>query len=177
MVLVSSTDGAHCTARIVETEAYVGPDDAASHAAERIGRTRRNAAMFGPPGRAYVYRIYGLHWCLNVVTDEPGHPAAVLVRAAEPVDGLEAMRARRAGRPDQTLLRGPGNLCRALGVDASLDHHPLTEPPLRIVPGVPVPDREAARGPRVGVTRAAERPLRFWIQGSSYVSARPGTSR
>ncbi len=173
-IIVSDVDGVECRCRIVETEAYVGPEDEASHAAARIGRTRRNEAMFGPPGRAYIYRIYGVHWCLNTVTDTVGHPAAVLIRAAEPVLGFEAMEARRGrvGRFD--LLRGPGNLCRALGITGKLDRHSLVETPLRILAGGAVMDGQVARGPRVGVTRAVDLPLRFWIAGHPCVSRRPG---
>ena len=115
-LLVSEVGGARVVCEIVETEAYVGPHDEASHAAERFGRTARNDAMFGSAGVAYVYLIYGMHWCLNVVTDAEGFGAAVLVRAARPVEGIDAVRGRRAGRPDRDLMRGPGNLARALGV-------------------------------------------------------------
>lgn len=171
-LLVSEVDSARCAAEIVETEAYVGPHDDASHAAARIGRTRRNAPMFGPPGRAYVYRIYGLHWCLNAVTGAKGYPAAVLIRAARPVEGLAAMRTRRTGRADLELLRGPGNLARALGVDGTLDGHPLDLAPLRIFPGAGVREETIVRGPRIGITRAADWPLRFRVRGSPYVSGR-----
>jgi DNA-3-methyladenine glycosylase len=168
--IVSTVDGRLCRSRIVETEAYVGPDDEASHAASRIGRTKRNQAMFGPPGRAYVYRIYGVHWCLNAVTDEADFPAAVLIRAGEPLEGIEIARSRRGDRPDLHLMRGPGNLCSALGVTAALDHHPLDEPPLVFERGTPVSADSIAVGPRVGVTRSADLPLRFWIAGCPWVS-------
>lgn len=170
--IVSTIGGVRTVGRIVETEAYTGPEDEASHAAERIGRTSRNASMFGRPGRAYVYRIYGVHWCLNVVTDTLDHPAAVLIRAIEPVSGLEAMASRRGeGVAAARLGRGPGNLARALGIDGALDGHPLREPPLRIVAGKPQPQDAVARGPRIGVTRAIEAPLRFFIADSPSVSA------
>lgn len=172
--LVSVIDGARVEARVVETEAYTGPDDPASHAAERIGRTARNRSMFGPPGIAYVYRIYGIHWCLNIVTDEPGHPAAVLIRAAEPVHGLETMRARRwrATTPgtDRNLLRGPARLAQAFAIDRALDGHPLDRPPLFVLPDRPVPDNQIAATPRIGVTRAADAPLRFLIVANAFVS-------
>src|SRR5690606_5356396 len=125
--------GARCLAEIVETEAYIGPEDDASHAAARFGRTPRNEVMFGPPGRAYVYLIYGVHWCLNAVTDTQGHPAAVLIRAADPREGLDAMREHRPGRTDSELLRGPGNLCRSLAIDRTLNGHDLAEMPLRLL--------------------------------------------
>lgn len=172
--LVSEVDGARCAAEIVETEAYVGPHDDASHAAARFGRTRRNEAMFGVPGIAYVYLIYGMHWCINVVTEHEGFPAAVLLRAARPLEGIEAARARRAGRADAELMRGPGNLARALGVDGALNRHPLDRPPLWLEPGPAVPDAHVAAGPRIGITRAAEWPLRFWLRGDPHVSGRRG---
>jgi DNA-3-methyladenine glycosylase len=169
-LLVSEVGGERCVCEIVETEAYIGPEDEASHAAARFGRTARNDAMFGPAGTAYVYLIYGVHWCLNVVTDAEGFGAAVLLRAARPIEGVEAMRARRPGRPDRDLLRGPGNLARALGVDATLNRHPMDAPPLWIAPGRTVPDAEVAIGPRIGITRAADWPLRFWVAGDPHVS-------
>ncbi|HEY0025919.1 MAG TPA: DNA-3-methyladenine glycosylase [Longimicrobium sp.] len=169
-LLVSEVGGERCVCEIVETEAYIGPEDEASHAAARFGRTARNDAMFGPAGTAYVYLIYGVHWCLNVVTGAEGFGAAVLLRAARPVEGIEAMRARRPGRPDRDLLRGPGNLARALGVDAALNRHPMDAPPLWIAPGRTVPDAEVAVGPRIGITRAADWPLRFWVAGDPHVS-------
>ncbi|CAN5536440.1 DNA-3-methyladenine glycosylase [soil metagenome] len=168
--LVSEVGGVRCRGEIVEVEAYVGPHDDASHAAERVGLTARNAAMFGPPGRAYVYRIYGLHWCLNVVTGAEGYPAAVLIRAARPLEGVEVASERRGGRPLPALMRGPGNLARALGVDGALNGHSLDRSPLWIVPGVPLAEEEVERGPRIGITRAAEWPLRFWIRGSTWIS-------
>jgi DNA-3-methyladenine glycosylase len=170
--LVSEVDGLRCVAEIVEVEAYVGPHDDASHAAARLGRTRRNEAMFGPPGTAYVYLIYGLHWCINVVTDAEDYPAAVLLRAGRPVEGIETARARRGGRPDRDLMRGPGNLARALGVDGTFDRHPLDRPPLRLAAGAVHPDDAVATGPRIGITRAADWPLRFWLRGSPWVSGR-----
>jgi DNA-3-methyladenine glycosylase len=166
-ILASSVDGAACSGRIVETEAYVGPHDEASHAAARIGRTARNASMFGPPGIAYVYRIYGVHWCLNAVTDRVGFPAAVLIRALEPLEGVDVMRARRFGpgsvAPARMLCSGPGRLAQALGIDGALDGHPLSRRPLRILPGAAVPDANVVVGPRIGITRAVDLPLRFHV--------------
>ncbi len=167
-VVVSTVDGIPTAGRIVETEAYPGPHDPASHAAARIGRTARNAAMHGPPGIAYVYRIYGLHWCLNVVTGTERRPAAVLLRALEPLTGLEAM-ARRRGR-ERDLTNGPARLTRALGVDGGLDGHGLSSEPLRIVSGSHAPGEEVVTGPRIGVTRARDWPLRFWLAGNGHVS-------
>jgi DNA-3-methyladenine glycosylase len=168
--LVSRIGGVECAGRIVEAEAYFGPDDEASHASARIGRTLRNAAMFGAPGTAYVYRIYGIHWCLNAVTDEADHPAAVLIRAAQPLRGSEIARARRRGRADRDLMRGPGNLCAALAITGELNRHPLERFPLWIEAGEPVAAAAVAVGPRIGVTRAVDLPLRFWIAGSPWVS-------
>lgn len=172
--LVSTVDGREIVARIVETEAYIGPHDDASHAAERIGRTVRNEAMFGTPGIAYVYRIYGVHWCLNIVTERTDYPAAVLIRAVEPLSGIVYARARReAGQknlPDTALTSGPGRLAQALGITGQLDAHPLDRPPLYVRAG----ERRAAieRGPRIGITRAADWPLRFWESGNRWVSRR-----
>ena len=167
--LVSTVKGIRTSGVIVETEAYGGPEDPASHAAVRRGRTERNAAMFGPPGRAYVYLIYGMHWCLNVVTGTEGRPPAVLLRGLEPLEGAEAM-ARRRGRRSP-LAAGPGNLARALGVDGTLYGHDLRHEPLHVGPGWSVEsDRVEVTG-RIGVGAAAHRPLRFLVRGS------PGVSR
>lgn len=173
-LLVSEIGGAHVVGEIVETEAYLGPHDAASHAWEKFGRTPRNEAMFGAPGIAYVYLIYGTHWCLNVVTDSEGFPGAVLVRAARPVEGIEIARERRPGRPDRELMRGPGNLARALAVTRAENAHPFDRSPLWLAAGRTVPDGEVAIGPRIGIhpDRAADWPLRFWLAGSPWVSKR-----
>jgi DNA-3-methyladenine glycosylase len=171
-LLVSEIGGVRVVGEIVETEAYAGPHDPASHAWEKFGRTTRNEAMFGPPGTAYVYLIYGTHWCLNVVTDSEGFPGAVLVRAARPVEGIEIARERRPGRPDRELMRGPGNLARALGVTRAENAHPLDRPPLWLAAGRTVPDADVSVGPRIGIhpERAADWPLRFWLAGSPWVS-------
>ncbi len=167
--LVSTLAGGRTVGRIVETEAYLGPDDPASHAAARIGRTARNEAMFGPPGIAYVYRSYGIHWCLNAVTDAEGHPAAVLIRALEPVEGLDVMRARR-GTKDRDLTRGPGRLTQALAITGDQDGHPLAEPPLMVCRGEPVEPGRIAEGPRIGISRAEDWPLRYTLEGSRHLS-------
>src|SRR5690606_32552691 len=156
--------------RIVETEAYMGPHDPASHAAERVGRTARNAAMFGPPGIAYVYRIYGLHWCLNAVTGEEGYPAAVLIRALEPLDGFDVMM-RRGGlgaaaggagsrRGDLQLPSAPARLAAALAIVGVLNGPPLYAPPLVVAKHEPVDQAEIESAPRIGATRAADWPMR-----------------
>ena len=170
-VLASSVDGVTATGRIVEVEAYGASDDPASHAAVRAGRTRRNGAMFGPPGTAYVYRSYGIHWCVNVVCGVEGEAAAVLVRAIEPLQGSDAMVVRR-GRAD-ALTNGPGRLCQALGITGALDGHPLGEPPLTLLEGVRVQPDEMGVSGRIGVSRGAELPLRFFITGNRHLS-RPG---
>lgn len=167
--LISTLGGERTVGRIVETEAYVGPDDPASHAAKRIGRTARNEAMFGPPGTAYVYRSYGIHWCLNAVTDREDHPAAVLIRALEPVEGLDTMRERR-GTTDRDLARGPGRLTEALAITGDQDGHDLQEPPLVLCEGEPPDPAEIGAGPRIGISRAADWPLRFTLKGSRYLS-------
>jgi DNA-3-methyladenine glycosylase len=169
-VLVSEVEGVRVAGEIVETEAYVGPDDEASHAHSRFGRTARNEPMFGDAGISYVYLIYGMHWCINVVTGPRDHPAAVLIRAAQPVEGLAHARERRPGRPDRDLMRGPGNLARALGIDGRHNALPMDRPPLWIASGSPVADAETGVGPRIGISRAAEAPLRFWVRGSPWVS-------
>lgn len=162
------------TLRITEVEAYRGPTDTACHT--RAGRTPRNAAMWGPPGRAYVYRCYGLHWMLNLVTGpEAGSGAAVLIRACEAVTGLPVVRARRGGREGPTLLAGPGRVAAALALDGAFDHHPVTEPGgLELRWGAPA-DRIVA-GPRVGVDYARpedrDAPWRLAVAGSRWVSHR-----
>lgn len=155
---------------IVETEAYLSRDDPACHASR--GRTRRNASMFGPPGRAYVYFIYGNHFCFNVVTASAGTGEAVLVRALEPLDGQELMRQRRGGRDGIELTGGPGRLCQALAIDGSLDGHDLQHPPLWISAGREVEADAVISTPRIGISRAAERLLRFHLDGNQYVSRR-----
>jgi len=174
-VVVSDVAGVRTAGRIVETEAYLGAPDPASHAAERIGRTARNESMFGRGGLAYVYFIYGMHWCLNAVTGEPDVASAVLIRALEPVEGLEAMRERRAIRSgraprDRDLARGPARLAEALGITGALDGHDLGRAPLIIAQGETVPDQVVAVGPRIGITRAADWPLRFYLEGSPWIS-------
>ncbi len=168
MVVRSTVDG-EALGRIVETEAYTGPEDAASHAAERIGRTVRNEAMFGVPGTAYVYRSYGIHWCLNAVTDREGFPAAVLIRALEPLGDLSLVR-RRRGTPDRDLARGPGRLTQALAITGALDGHPLHLPPLSIHDAPSVAPGEIVATPRIGINRAVEAPLRFTLRGSRWLS-------
>ena len=165
--------------RLTEVEAYAGEgEDPGSHA--HRGETRRNAAMFGPPGRAYVYFTYGMHWCLNVVCGPPGRGGAVLLRGGEVVTGLELARARRpAARTDAELARGPARLAKALGVDGGLDGADLFDPtgPLRLRPTVTAAV-EVLTGPRVGLSAAPARPWRFWLPGEATVSRyRPAARR
>jgi len=168
-LLVSSIGGRRCLARIVETEAYVGPHDPACHAAG-WRRTPRTEVMYGPPGVAYVYFTYGMHWCLNVVTGREGYPAAVLLRAAEPLRGLGAMHERRGAVSDLALASGPARLTEALGIDRRMYGQPLREPPLWIAAGPAVPPRRVAVGPRVGIRVAKDWKLRFWIRDNPFVS-------
>jgi DNA-3-methyladenine glycosylase len=168
-LLVSVVEGRRCLARIVETEAYVGPHDPACHAAG-WRRTARNEVLYGPPGLAYVYFTYGMHWCANVVTEREGFPAAVLLRAAEPLEGLSVMRRRRGGVRDEALAAGPARLTQALGIDRSLNGHRLTRRPLWIAEGEPVSPRRVAVAPRVGIRVATDWKLRFYIRDSRYVS-------
>jgi DNA-3-methyladenine glycosylase len=150
---------------IVEVEAY-DHEDPAAHGFR--GRTERNASMFGPPGHAYVYRSYGIHWCLNFVCEDVGVANAVLIRALEPTRGLETMRARRGVRDNRLLCAGPGRLCQALGVSRAHDGLPLDEPPFQL--RVRAREHVVVRGPRVGITKATEQPWRYGLAGSRFLS-------
>lgn len=152
---------------IVETEAY-DAGDPASHSFN--GPTARNAAMFGPPGRAYVYRIYGAHWCFNVVCDAAMRGSAVLIRALEPTDGLNVMRRRRAAQDVRALCSGPGKLCQALAIDKTLDHAPLDQPPFRLEIRSPLADTHLVAGPRIGIAKGMAAPWRFGLRGSPFLS-------
>lgn len=168
--LVWEGPGGRVSGRIVEVEAYGGPEDDASHA--RPGPTRRNATMFGEAGHAYVYFTYGMHHCLNLVTGPAGVAGAVLIRALEPLEGLDLVRAARGPAvPDHALLRGPGCVARGLGLTLDHDGLDLTRGPLWLARERP---RRApwpvARGPRIGIRRAALRPWRLWLHGHPCVS-------
>ena len=171
--LVRMLDGERLSGRIVEVEAYIGEEDQASHAS--CGRTGRNAPMYSRPGHAYVYFIYGMHHCLNVVTERENYPAAVLIRALEPLEGIEVMRARRGGVPYVRLTSGPARLCQALDINRRFDGADLCGPDalLFIEKNGAAPDGAAATGPRVGVrgdATALSAPWRFYIRGNRHVS-------
>jgi DNA-3-methyladenine glycosylase len=150
---------------IVEVEAY-DQEDPASHGFR--GETARNRSMFGPPGHAYVYRSYGIHWCLNLVCEEQDVAAAVLLRALEPTQGVEAMRTRRGLDEPRLLAAGPGRLCQALGVTREHDGLPLDRPPFELRAREAEP--EIVNGPRVGIRRAADLPWRYGLAGSPHLS-------
>jgi DNA-3-methyladenine glycosylase len=159
-VLVDGVGG-----RIVETEAY-DSDDPASHS--HGGPRPRTQSMFGPPGHAYVYRSYGIHWCLNFVCREAGHGAGVLIRAIEPTAGLDAMRERRGLQDPLLLCSGPGRLAQALSITRDLDGAPLDRAPFELQPAEG--RLKVVSGVRIGITKAADRPWRFGLAGSRYVS-------
>jgi DNA-3-methyladenine glycosylase len=168
-ILETRVRGVRTSGRIVEVEAYVGPHDPAAHGyANR--RTPRNDRLFGPPGIAYVYFTYGMHWCVNAVTEVEDYPSAVLIRALEPRVGIEVMRRRRRGVPDRVLCAGPGRLCQALGITGRMNGQPLNGTVIMVRSGR---RSEAIRvGGRIGITKAVDWPLRFWLAGSPWVSRR-----
>jgi DNA-3-methyladenine glycosylase len=175
-VLIHDSPKGRAAGRVVEAEAYTGWDDRASHG--HRGRTPRNAVMFGPVGVSYVYFIYGRYWLLNIVAKPPGveYPAAVLLRALEPLSGLELMATRRSGRPPKEWTSGPGRLTLALGIDGAHNRLDLTAPdsPLFFERGEPIRQEQIGSGPRVGLGTVPEpwksRPWRFWIADNEYVS-------
>lgn len=154
--------------RIVETEAY-DMGDPASHS--HGGPTPRNRSLFGPPGHAYVYRSYGMHWCLNFVCREAGHGAGVLIRALEPTHGLDRLRARRGLEDVRLLCAGPGRLGQALGITRAFDGLPLDQPPFEVLaPEVALAPAQVVAAPRIGISRAVEQPWRFALAGSPFLS-------
>lgn len=166
-ILVRESDDGITAGRILETEAYL-PDDPACHAYR--GKSLRNATLFGPPHRAYVYQIYGTNFCFNLSSELDGEGAGVLVRALEPLEGLALMRERRATENARDLCRGPGRLCEALAIDRSLDGvDPFTHPHLWLAEGG-APAMRVRLSRRIGITQAAHRRLRFYAAGSPYVS-------
>ena len=175
-VLIRELPGERLSARIVEVEAYLGPDDPAAHSA--AGRTLRNAVLFGPPGHAYVYFIYGNHYCLNVSCEPEGKAGCVLIRALEPLSGIEEMARSRGiqlrGPQDwPKLTAGPGRLCQAFGITRAHDNdRDLTTPEAGLWIGDDAfRPRRIAVTPRIGITKAADLPLRYFIAGNRFVSA------
>lgn len=167
--LVFTTKEGSTSGIIVETEAYLGPGDAASHSAR--GKTRRNATMFGPAGRAYVYLIYGIHYCFNITTDKDTVPSAVLIRALEPRQGIELMQRRRGKENVRELCSGPGKLAQAMGFDKSVDGSSVLTDKLCVRECREVAESEIVTTTRIGITKAAHLPLRFYIANSRYISA------
>jgi DNA-3-methyladenine glycosylase len=152
---------------IVEVEAYHHTDPAAHSYG---GRTERNSVMFGPPGAAYVYRSYGIHWCLNFVCEEEGSASAVLIRAIEPIVGIDTMRQRRGRDELRLLCSGPGKLCQALGITIAHNGFALDRPPFELRARRGDAPIEVAVGPRIGITKATEQPWRYGLAGSRFVS-------
>ena len=169
--VVSTLGGVRTSGRIVETEAYLGYDDPASHG-YRDRRHAQNEALFGPPGTWYVYLSYGMHWCANLVCGRRGQASAVLLRALEPVSGLAAMRERRGAMADGQLCSGPGKLCQALGITRDQDGRPMRTSGATVVAPVEPPVAILAT-PRIGITKAADWALRFVVDGSPWVSRGP----
>ena len=168
-VIECETSAGIASGIIVETEAYLGEHDLACHAA--AGRTLRTEPLYGPPGTSYVYFIYGMYWCFNAVTRAEGLPSAVLVRALEPLAGIDLMHKRRSRiRNEADLTNGPGKLCTALGIDGSMSAKSLQRKPLVIREGKRIPDDEVEVTTRIGITRSADWPLRWIVKGNRYVS-------
>ncbi len=164
-LIVSEAGGDRTAGRIVETEAYLGYYDPASHGF-RHRRNQRNAALFGPPGSWYVYLSYGMHWCCNLVCEDAGRAAAVLLRALEPAEGLEVMRRRRGGVADRDLCSGPGKLCQALGITRALDGMLMARSSVTVeAGGAAAAPQPVLVTPRIGITKAADWPLRFVEDG------------
>ena len=168
-IVVSSIGGELTEGRIVETEAYLGYDDPASHGYLHR-RNARNQALFGPPGSWYVYLSYGMHWCANLVCQRAGLASAVLLRALEPLAGLEVMRRRRGPVPDRELCSGPGKLCQALGITRDLDGTKMWGGAVRVLRAGSDGEPSIMATPRIGITKAAEWPLRFVLAGSPWTS-------
>lgn len=161
-------DGTVLSARIIETEAY-HQSDPASHT--HRGKSERNAAMFGPAGHAYIYLSYGIHWCFNVTAGKDGEGAGVLIRAVEPIDGIETMRRLRGGiARDHQLTNGPGKVGQALAIDKSLYAHDLMHPPLQLLKGSAPPPHRIVTATRIGISLAVDELLRFYIKDNPYVS-------
>lgn len=173
-VVISEVRGCLTAGRIVEVEAYLGAEDPASHA-WRLRRNAGNEALYGSAGNWYVYRSYGMHWCTNLVTGPPGQGAAVLLRALEPLEGLDAMRRRRGMTEPRVLCAGPGRLCQALGITRALDGVPMQRSVVRVEQGEELAAEEVVVTPRIGISRAMDWPLRLMVRGSRWASR--GASR
>ena len=172
LLVVPAIDGTRVSGMIVEAEAYRGPLDRASHAYGGR-RTKRTDTMYGPGGTAYIFFVYGMYNQFNVVTNVEDVPHAVLVRALEPVEGIELMRQRRHGQPDRNLTNGPGKLCMAMGIDRKLDRADLLGKQVWLEAGEKIPRRKVASGPRIGIDYAEEwvdKPWRFWVKDNPFVS-------
>lgn len=167
-VLICGCGDALTSGRIVETEAYLGPGDPASHAHK--GETRRSSVMFGPPGHAYVYFTYGMHHLFNVVTEPEGVAGAVLIRSIEPMSGIDLMMRRRGGIGERDLTNGPAKLTQALGIDLKNNHQDLTVGSLFIVSDGGGEPRDVVQAPRVGISKGKEALLRFYVRSSPFVS-------
>ena len=175
--LLRETSAGRCSGRIVETEAYLSSRDPACHASR--GMTNRNAAMFGPPGRAYVYMIHA-RWCLNAVTEAEGTPSAILIRAIEPLEGIDLMQQRRRTEVLRDLARGPARLCEALAIDRTYNHWDLTsgrelwiaDEPAILNGNGEAPRLKITRSGRIGISTAQRRLLRFYLTGNAFVSGR-----
>ena len=174
-LVVAGRNGSRVAGIIVESEAYRGPEDRASHA-YKGRRTQRTETMYGIGGTAYVYFVYGMYNQFNVVTNVEDVPHAVLVRAVEPCEGLDIIRRRRPGRSEYELTSGPGRLCVALGIDRKMDKADLLGDRVWIEEGVSISPRQIARGPRIGIDYAEKwvsKPWRFWVKDNPFVSKRP----
>jgi len=172
LLVVPAPDGSRVSGVIVETEAYRGPEDRASHA---FGgrRTKRTETMYGIGGTAYVYFVYGMYYQFNVVSNIGDTPHAILIRGIEPFEGIDWMRERRVGQPDLNLTNGPGKLCIAMGIDRDLDRADLLGDKVWVETRKPLSPRAIARGPRIGIDYAEEwvaKPWRFWVKGNPFVS-------
>ena len=166
-IIEREINGQSVSGRIVETEAY-DQSDAASHSYR--GETARSAVMFGESGHAYIYFTYGMHYCFNVSTGPIGHGAGVLIRALEPISGLEVMSANRIGKVDHDLTNGPAKLCQALGIDKMLGGHDLRKRPFRLRAGELAGAESIIQTTRIGISQAVDEPWRFYIEGNPYVS-------
>lgn len=165
--IVREVDGQELICKIVETEAY-HQSDAASHSYQ--GQTPRTEVMFGPPGHSYVYFTYGMHHCMNVVTGPEGEGSAVLIRAVEPVKGIEQMRQNRPDKPDHDLTNGPAKLCYALNINKSLNKHDLSKKPLQLRAGEKIDPKNIVTATRIGISESKEKPWRFYIKDNPFVS-------